>query len=198
MPISGGTLIFYNSMVRDWNAEVASRDGFRRDRHLACNNVKRNETESVNIDKLEKKPAIDHSKRLATRHGRLESLIDALKKKELPDDVVHEINRQIAEVNAHTGRDRDYGRKLNKVLQSILTLVQKKLHLVPRDHYRNMWMSVGLAAFGIPLGVAFGMSMDNLGLLGIGLPIGLVIGLAIGTARDKKARDQGKQLDVNL
>jgi hypothetical protein len=38
-------------------------------------------------------------------------------------------------------------------------------------------MVLGMSAFGIPMGVAFGLSMGNIGLLGIGLPIGMGVEL---------------------
>ncbi len=55
-----------------------------------------------------------------------------------------------------------------------------------------------MAAFGLPLGLTFGTSMGNMGLLGLGLPIGMVIGLVLGTAMDKKAAEAGKQLDLEI
>ena len=55
-----------------------------------------------------------------------------------------------------------------------------------------------MSAFGLPIGVAFGLSLGNLGLLGIGLPIGMGIGVALGTFLDKKAKAAGKQLEVEL
>lgn len=52
-----------------------------------------------------------------------------------------------------------------------------------------------MSAFGIPMGVAFGLSIGNLGMLGIGLPIGMGIGVAAGTVMDNKAFKEGRQLD---
>ena len=57
-------------------------------------------------------------------------------------------------------------------------------------------MALGMAAFGVPLGVAFGTSLDDMSFLAIGLPIGMVIGLAVGSGMDKKALEEGRQLDV--
>ncbi len=57
-------------------------------------------------------------------------------------------------------------------------------------------MSLGMAAFGLPLGVVFGSSTGNMGLLGIGLPIGMVIGMGVGSKMDKKAFEEGRQLDL--
>lgn len=55
-----------------------------------------------------------------------------------------------------------------------------------------------MAAFGIPFGVVFGISLGNMAFLGIGIPIGMVVGIAIGTAMDKRAFDEGRQLDLEI
>lgn len=55
-----------------------------------------------------------------------------------------------------------------------------------------------MAAFGVPLGVALGLILDNMGLIGIGLPIGMLIGLAVGAHMDKKALDEGRQIDFEI
>ena len=72
------------------------------------------------------------------------------------------------------------------------------MKLVPKFYYRNLWMVLGMSAFGIPLGVAFSMSIKNMAFIGIGLPIGMAIGMIVGTNMDKKAFDEGRQLDVVL
>lgn len=72
------------------------------------------------------------------------------------------------------------------------------MKLVPKNYYRNLWMILGMTTFGLPLGVAFGLSLGNIGLLALGLPIGMVIGLAVGSSLDKKASENGKQLDIEL
>jgi hypothetical protein len=83
---------------------------------------------------------------------------------------------------------------IRKTQSGILKLIEKELKLVTKNHYRKTWLAVGMAAFGIPLGVAFGTSIGNMGLLGIGLPIGM----AIGSGMDKKAVESGRQLDLEI
>ena len=56
-------------------------------------------------------------------------------------------------------------------------------------------MVLGMSAFGIPMGVLFGLSIGNMGMLGIGLPIGMAIGVGLGSSMDKKAYNEGRQLD---
>ena len=57
-------------------------------------------------------------------------------------------------------------------------------------------MTLGMSAFGLPMGLALSTATDNFGLLGVGLPIGMVIGMAMGTGMDKKAKEEGRQLEI--
>ena len=61
-----------------------------------------------------------------------------------------------------------------------------------------MWLALGMSTFGIPIGVAFGLSIGNIALLGAGLPIGMAIGLVVGSKMDKKAFEEGRQLNIEL
>ncbi len=45
------------------------------------------------------------------------------------------------------------------------------------------------------MGVLFGLRIGNMGMLGIGLLIGMAIGLGLGSSMDKKAYNEGRQLD---
>ena len=55
-----------------------------------------------------------------------------------------------------------------------------------------------MSALGLPLGLIYGLSMGNLGLIGIGLSIGMAMGIVLGTKMDKKAQKEGRQLDVEV
>jgi hypothetical protein len=59
-------------------------------------------------------------------------------------------------------------------------------------------MALGIAVYGVPLGLAFGVSLDNMAFLGIGIPIGLAIGIGVGNGMDKKALKEGRQLDLEI
>ena len=76
--------------------------------------------------------------------------------------------------------------------------LEKEHKLVPKNYYRNLWLPLGMSAFGLPIGVAFGLLVDNIALLSIGLPIGLAIGVALGISLDQKAAKAGKQLDFEV
>lgn len=55
-----------------------------------------------------------------------------------------------------------------------------------------------MTVFGLPIGVAIGMSVGNIGLLGIGLLIGMALGLAVRATMDKKAKQEGRHLDLEI
>ena len=59
-------------------------------------------------------------------------------------------------------------------------------------------MAIGIALFGVVLGTVFGVVMDNMAFIGLGIPLGVGIGLTIGRRKDKKAFDQGNQLDIEI
>lgn len=152
----------------------------------------------MEIKELIKRPGIDQNKRLFASYSQFDKLLLELRKKELPEEIVNSINDGIVQVNSASESEKELRKQLKKTQSGILKLIEKELKLVPKNHYRNTWMALGTAAFGIPLGVAFGTSLGNMGFLGIGLPVGMVIGMAVGSGMDKKAFKDGKQLDLEI
>jgi len=61
----------------------------------------------------------------------------------------------------------------------------------PEGHFVGQWMGIGIA-LGAGIGVPIGLAIGNPGFFGIGLPIGLAIGSAIGAAKEKKAKEEGR------
>ncbi len=70
----------------------------------------------------------------------------------------------------------------------ILKLMESKLKLVAINHYRDLYMAIGVA-----LEITFSTLFDNNGL---GLIFGLAIGMTIGANMDKKAAKEDKQLNL--
>jgi hypothetical protein len=152
----------------------------------------------MEIKELTKKQGIEQNKRLVKAYDQFNKLLSALKKKELPDELIVDINDRIDQINSTPASDKSLRTQVKKAQSKVLKLVEKELKLVPKNHYRNLWMALGMAAFGVPLGVAFGTSLDNMTFLAIGLPIGMVIGLGVGSGLDQKALKEGRQLDIEL
>lgn len=152
----------------------------------------------MGINELKKRKGIGENKQLIDTYIQFEKLLTQLRKRKLPDEVVQAINTNIDLIDPDPGTEEDLRKQLRKTQSDILRLIEKELKLVPKNHYRNVWLALGIAAFGVPLGVVFGASLGNMGYLAIGIPFGLSIGLAIGTGLDKKAADEGRQLDVEI
>ena len=152
----------------------------------------------MGINELRKRKGIGENKQLIDAYIQFEKLLTQLRKRKLPDEVVQAINTNIDLIDPDPGTEEDLRKQLRKTQSDILRLIEKELKLVTKNHYRNVWLALGIAAFGVPLGVVFGASLGNMGYLAIGIPFGLSIGLAIGTGLDKKAADEGRQLDVEI
>ena len=123
-------------------------------------------------------------------------LIEELKKRELPDEVMVLIYLQIERINSATGKELT--RELMKSKARVIKELEKRLKIVPISYYRNLWTATGLAAFGVPIAVVIGFASGSMAYMGFGLPIGLVIGMFLGISLDKKAKNEGRQLDVHV
>jgi hypothetical protein len=131
-------------------------------------------------------------------HTQIEFILRDLSGRDLPNYVIKSINADIEEINSTDKTEYAQHKLLKKKQKEIITLLEKEMKIVPINHYRNLWMVIGMSAFGLPLGVAFGTSIGNIGMMAIGLPIGMVIGIAIGSNMDKKAQADGRQLSIEV
>lgn len=86
--------------------------------------------------------------------------------------------------------------KLSSLKTSLEQTLKKENGLTTKGYYQRLWMVLGMSVFGMPFGAIFGLSMNNFGLFGIGLPIGMVIGIAVGAQKDKKAEAEGTVLEI--
>lgn len=152
----------------------------------------------MKIKKLDRIPGIDENEGLMKAFNQLDKVLNELREKEVPDEVISSINNAIDETNNFKGSGKELKKQIRKAQSGMLKLIEKKLKIVPKNHYRNIWLVVGMSAFGIPIGIALGASQGNNGMIGAGLPIGMVIGIAVGTSMDKKALREGRQLDLEL
>ena len=152
----------------------------------------------MQIKELNNKVISDSNKKLIAAFGQFDRLLSELRKKELPKEIVATVNRNIEEVNSAIESERKLRKQLRKSQAYIVRLLEKQLKLVPINYYRNTWLALGMAAFGVPLGVAFGSIFGNMAFIGFGIPIGMMVGMAIGARMDKKAVEEERQLDIEL
>lgn len=149
----------------------------------------------MSIQPLISRPSFEENPKLAKPASKLSSLLASIEKKDIPVSVESEINEIIKGVNDFPGPDPFLIKQITSAQTAILKLLEKELGIYPKNHFQTLWLTIGMTAFGIPMGLAFGTAMGNLAFLGIGLPMGMAIGIAIGNSKDKEAAAKGKQLD---
>jgi len=152
----------------------------------------------MEIIELNQKPGIDTNVKLKEAYIQFESLLFEMRKKDLPERLVRSINQDIEALNSTSISGYAMRKIIKKTQTKMIKLLEKELKLVPKNYYRNLWLALGMTAFGLPIGVAFGTILGNMAFLGIGLPMGLALGLAIGSGMDNKAFKEGRQLDVEI
>jgi len=131
-------------------------------------------------------------------YEQFERLILEIKKKKLPEEIELVINKHITQLNSITDTDKTLRNEIRKEQSKIVGMLAQKLKIVPINYFRKTWFVLGMTVFGIPIGAAFGLSLNNMAYLGIGLPVGMSIGLAMGSRIDNKAKEEGRQLDIEL
>ncbi|WP_205600238.1 MULTISPECIES: hypothetical protein [Sphingobacterium] len=152
----------------------------------------------MKIIEPKKRDDLQITPKLHEAFGLFEKLIYELNKKNLPETTVEFINQRVEELNTIPSSDKSLKKQLLKRQAQMTKFLEKEHKLVPKNYYRNLWIPLGMSAFGLPFGVALGLVVDNMGLLGVGLPIGLAIGAIVGTQMDKQALKDGRQLDTDL
>lgn len=143
---------------------------------------------------LQKPDFVDQDKGLNKQFSRLEIILEDLSKRSIAPTSSEFIDTQIEEINQHTGDKASYRKAFNKGFRKITSMLQKEEGLTPKAYYQTLWMSLGMAAIGLPIGLLISLSSDNFGFFASGLPIGIGVGIGIGVYLDKKAAEQGKQL----
>lgn len=152
----------------------------------------------MNIIELKERNKISENIKAVQACNQLDELLTELRKKQIPANIAQSINEDIEALNSATISDTDFGKLVKQKQSKIIKLVEKELKIVPQKYYTKLWLALGMSVFGIPLGVAFGISIGNLGLLAIGLPIGMGIGALAGSGMDKKAFEEGRQLAIEI
>jgi hypothetical protein len=120
----------------------------------------------MEINELKKRKGIDSNKKQTDLYVQFEKLLSELKKRKLPDEVVHSINTNLDLTDPDSGTEEKLRKQPRKTQTDILGLIEKELKLVPKKHYRTIWLALGLAAFGAPIGVAFGAGLGNMAFIG--------------------------------
>jgi len=167
----------------------------------SCDNIKvrgQLKNKTAIMKKLLERQNISGNLKAFNAYQQLGKLLNALEEKEFPAETVDLINYEIEQLNSISDVDNFLVKATKEKEIRLIRLVEKKHKVVPKNYYRKLWMLLGMSAFGLPMGVVFGLSIGNLGMLGIGLPIGMGIGVGVGSSMDKKAFNEGRQLDFEV
>lgn len=152
----------------------------------------------MNIIELKERQNFSTDTKTNRIYIQLGELLNQLRKRNLPENMIESVNQDIEVVNAASLIGNDFRKLVKQKQNKIIKLLEKDLKVVPKNYYRNMWLALGMSVFGLPIGVAFGASIGNMGLLGVGLPIGMAIGALVGSKMDKKALEEGRQLNIEI
>lgn len=154
----------------------------------------------MKINGLNQEPGIKQSLKLEKARFQFKKLLFDLQNRNLQDGLVISINKFIDEINSSSISGENIRKVIliKKIQNKIIKLLVKEGNLVPKNYYKNLWLSIGMATIGIPFGVLLGTSLGNMAFMGLGLPIGMVIGIAVGVGKDKKALSDGRQLDIEI
>lgn len=139
-----------------------------------------------------------HDSKALEIYAQFRTLLGELRKKELSQNSVASINSNVAKINESSHEGNDLRKLIKQSQTAILKEVEKEHKIVVKNYYRNLWMLLGFTAFGLPIGMLFGLSIGNMGMMGIGLPIGMAIGSVVGLSMDKKALAEGRQMDLEI
>ena len=127
----------------------------------------------------------------------LQKLVPELNRREIPEEIAIQIKEKIATLNIFKGTSKEYLKKIRSSKKAIFDMLQKELGLVPKDYYTKLWMSKGLASFGLLFGVLLYAITQNPAFIALGLPLGAAMGSLHGKKLDKKAEEENKQLDLS-
>lgn len=150
------------------------------------------------IKELKIRPDINENNKLSKAYIQFQKLIMELNNKKLTDEIVNFINDKIDELNLIQDLGKELRTKIKKHQTKTISLIEKEMKIVAINHYRNTWLAIGMTVFGIPLGIAFSASLGNMAFIAIGIPIGMALGIAVGTKMDNKAKEEGRQLDLEI
>jgi len=152
----------------------------------------------MNIIELKERQDFSNDIKLSSIYSQFGELLYDLKKKELSINSIESINVSVEKINSSLLTGNELRKLVKQEQTAILKQVEKEHKIVPKNYYRNLWMLLGFTCFGLPIGVTFGLSIGNIGLMGVGLPIGMAIGSIVGSGLDKKALNEGRQLNLEI
>lgn len=152
----------------------------------------------MELEALKSRCFSEKKKAIINEYLFLQKLLSELQDRELPPEVIFDINLQISRLNAVDDNHNKLNFYFKLVRRKVLKKLSDDLDLVPKNYYRNLWLSLGSIVFGLPLGVIFSILLNNTTFIAIGLPFGLLLGIVVGLEMDRKAIENNNQLELKL
>tara|TARA_R100000935_G_C2831853_1_gene165545 strand:+ start:64 stop:525 length:462 start_codon:yes stop_codon:yes gene_type:complete len=152
----------------------------------------------MELEGLKKRDFSKNSKGIYNEYSLLEQLVQELQNRELPPEVVVELNDEIVRLNEVLDQHLKLHFYTRLVKNKVLKTLINDLEIVPKNYYRNLWLAIGMSVIGLPLGIILSTILGSISFVALGLPIGLTIGVFIGTEMDKKALENNKQLEIEM
>ena len=142
------------------------------------------------------KRRISDNKKLKKSYENLEFLLSEINKKEISNDLVIVFNQKVSEINDFEGEDKKLIGLINRTHSELLVLLKTRLGIIKRGYYENNWQAIGIS-FGLLIGAVIYALTEKPIYIPLGLPIGMSIGMVIGMIKDKKVKNENRQIRID-
>lgn len=136
--------------------------------------------------------------KLSDLYFQMQDILKRTNNKKLPTEAIQYINHIVEQINSSTLKDKPLLELLREKQNYIVKFLEKKHNIVPKNLYRNMWISLGALVFGLPIGILLAYIFNNARFFALGLLAGAGIGTVVGISMDKKSLREGRQLNIEL
>ena len=151
----------------------------------------------MKIERLQKRKGTENNKKVNTAYNKVQSLIEALDKKEIPQPELININEHIALINSFNGTTKELVKFLKTTNRSILDLLKKNLKIVPKHHFRALWILYGSLGGVVLTSIFTNFHPISISVLAsIILPLAVAAGIVIGIAMDINAEKEDRQIGI--
>ena len=153
----------------------------------------------MTIERLQRRNGIEENKKLNKNYDKMQGLIVTLDKRDLPSNELTSINEHIVLINSFDGTEKELIKILKKTYTNVLDFINEKLELVPKHHFRALWiLYASLAAVVLStVSTAFGsISIGN--LASVFILFGILIGILVGSYLDSRAEKEGRQIELEV
>ena len=151
----------------------------------------------MKIESLKRRKGTEKNKKINKAYNKLQSLIEALDKKEITSPELGSINERIELLNSFNGSEKELIKIINKTYRFIITFIEKNLKLVLKHHFRALWMFYGSMAGVVLTSIFTNFDFASIDVFAsLILPMAVVAGIVIGIVMDNNAEKEDRQIDL--